>query len=176
MKVVLIAGNAGSGKTYLGQKIVECVKSSGLRALQTEYSKYLKLYAEEILGYDKDKDEKPRSFLQNTGSYIREDLRDEDFFVRRMLEDCRIYENYFDVVVISDVRLLWEIEEMLKSKYEVTTILVENENKQMGLTEEEKNHITEREFQKFLKYTYKVDNKGNEDLVYKAKKIWEEIK
>lgn len=176
MQVILIAGKAGSGKTPLGEMIKSYALEKNLRALQTEYSKYLKMYAKEILGYDGNPDKKPRSFLQNTGSYIRENLEDEDFFVRRMLEDFRIYEKYYDLVIISDVRLLHEIEEMLKSKYKVTTILVRNENRKYNLTDVEKNHITESEFEKFSNYDYIVDNNENANLDSWAKTIVEEIK
>lgn len=176
MKVILIAGSAGSGKTYLGKKIVEYATSSGLRALQTEYSKYIKMYASEILGYDGSRNTKPRKFLQNTGSFIREELKDKTFFVRRMLEDLRIYEIYFDIVVISDVRLLLEIEDLIEKNYDVTTVLVRNERAQQELTEEEKNHITEFEFSLYSSYDYEVENKEKNELEKLAKKILEEIK
>lgn len=175
MKVVLIAGSAGSGKTYLGEKIVEFAKAKNLRALQTEYSKYIKMYAREILGYNGDSDTKPRAFLQNTGSFIREDLKDKSFFIRRMLEDFRVYEVYFDIVVISDVRLIPEIEEMVESPYDVTTVLVRNENPQRVLTEEEKNHVTEYEFRKYLDYDYVIDNKNISVLENAAKTIVEKL-
>ena len=109
MRVILIAGKAGSGKSYLGNCLVEFAKSRGLRALQTEYSKYIKLYAREILGYDGQRENKPRTFLQETGVFLRKQFG-EDFFVKRMLEDFSVYENYVDLVVISDVRLKQEIE------------------------------------------------------------------
>lgn len=176
MKVILIAGSAGSGKTYLGEKIVEFATAKGLRALQTEYSKYIKMYASEILGYDGNSENKPRAFLQNTGSFIREELQDRKFFIRRMLEDFRIYEEYFDIIVISDVRLLLEIEDLIESPYDVTTVLVNNEKPQRVLTEEEKNHVTEHEFRKYLDYDYVVNNEEKGVLENAAKTILEEIK
>lgn len=175
MKVILIAGSAGSGKTYLGKKIVEYATSSGLRALQTEYSKYIKMYASEILGYDGSRNTKPRKFLQNTGSFIREELKDKTFFVRRMLEDLRIYEIYFDIMVISDVRLLLEIEDLIEKNYDVTTVLVRNERAQQDLTEEEKNHITENEFRKYIDYDYVLNNREKGILDNAAKTILKEL-
>lgn len=175
MLVILISGCAGSGKTYLGKKIVEFMKEKKFRALQTEYSKYIKMYAKEILNYDGDRETKPRKFLQDTGSFIREDLKDSYFFTRRMLEDFRIYENYFDVVVISDVRLLQEIEEIIDSKYDVLTIMVRNELAQKGLTIEEKNHITENEFRKYIDYDYVIKNEVDVYLDNIALKIVEDI-
>lgn len=176
MKLILIAGASGSGKTCLGEKIVKYAKENGLRALQTEYSKYIKMYAREILGYDGTRENKPRTFLQNTGDFIRKELKDETFFIRRMLEDFRIYEIYFDIVVISDVRLLLEIERMLESVYDVTTVFVKNEESQKGLTEEEKKHVTENEFRKFIDYDYIVKNEKEGVLDNAAKTILEEIK
>lgn len=173
MKVILIAGNAGSGKTSLGKEIVELAKTKNLRALQTEFSKYIKMYTKEILNITENK---PRKFLQDMGEYIRKDLNDTYFFTRRMLEDLRIYEKYFDIVVISDVRLLIELEELIDSIYDVTTILVKNEFAKNDLTEAEKNHITENEFRKYLDYDYIVDNKNNNILLNAAKTIVEELK
>ncbi len=159
IKVVLVAGRAGSGKTYLGEKIVEIAKSKNIRALQTEYSKYIKMYASEILGYDGSRENKPRKFLQDTGSFIRETLDDAHFFTRRMLEDFRIYEHYFDIVVVSDVRLIRELEDIKNSKYQdVVTIKVENSNSVYSLSEEEKNHITEKELADYLDFDYIVNN------------------
>ena len=117
-KIILIAGRAGSGETYLGEKIVEIAKEKGISALQTEYSKYIKMYACEILGYDRSRENKSRKFLQDTGSFIRETLNDAHFFMRRMLEDFRVYENYFDLAVVSDVRLIRELEDMKNSQYQ----------------------------------------------------------
>ncbi len=171
MKAILIAGRAGSGKTYLGEKIVSFAKEKNLRALQTEYSKYIKMYASEILGYDGNRDTKPRKFLQDTGSFIREEIKDSNFFIRRMLEDFRVYEKFYDIVILSDVRLLKEIEEMKKTEYDVTTILVENENLQNNLTEEEKAHITENEFRNYLHYDYVVQNKKKNELEIIAQTI-----
>ena len=174
MKIILIAGKASSGKTSLGCEIVNLAKSLNLRALQTEFSKYIKMYAKEIIGYDGDPNNKPRKFLQDMGSFIRNDLEDEKFFVRRMLEDLKVYESYFDIVVISDVRLIQEIEEMKKSKYNVMSICVKNLNDN-NLNEEEKNHITEIELDGYDEFDYMINNNKEEDLVIFATQIVEQI-
>jgi len=117
MKIFLISGKASSGKTMLGELIVKYAENNGLRAVQTEYSKYLKLYAKELIGYDGSRENKPRKFLQDLGSFIRYDLADEHFFTRRMLEDFNIYEAFCDIAIVSDVRLIKEIEDIKKSRY-----------------------------------------------------------
>ena len=174
MRIILIAGLAGSGKTKLGELIVKYASQKGFKAIQTEYSKYLKLYAKEILGYDGNRDTKPRKFLQDEGSYIRENLHDAHFFTRRMLEDFRIYEKYADIVVISDVRLKREIEDIKNSPYEnVYTIKVENPNLKSGLTKEEQNHITEKELENYENFDIVIVNENLKDLEENALKIVE---
>ena len=174
MKVILIAGKAGSGKTSLGNEIINLAESLNLRALQTEFSKYIKMYAKEIICYDGNPNNKPRKFLQDMGSFIRKD--DELFFIRRILEDLKVYENYFDVVVISDVRLIQEIEEMKKSKYNVTTIYIKNLSSNYNLTEEEKNHITEIELDNYQQFDYEIEVNNQEEINEWAKKILEGVK
>ncbi len=173
MKVILIAGKAGSGKTYLGEQIVSYAITKNKRALQTEYSKYIKLYAKEIIGYDGSREKKPRKFLQDLGAFIRFGLKDEHFFTRRMLEDFRVYENYYDLVVVSDVRLEKEIEDIKNSKYDVITIQVKNKESQKNMTEEEKTHQTELELENYSAFDYKLENKENNDLTELAKQIVE---
>lgn len=174
MKIILISGQAGSGKTKLGELIIKYAEERNLRAIQTEYSKYLKLFAKEVLGYDGSRENKPRKFLQDLGSFIRYDLGDEHFFTRRMLEDFSVYETLADIVVISDVRLIKEIEDIKNSRYKnVVTIKIKNYHSEYELTEEEKNHITERELEDYDKFDYIIENKSLVDLENFAKKILE---
>ena len=161
MKIILIAGKSGSGKSTLGKTLVELLNERNVDALQTEFSKYIKLYAKEMLGERK---ENPREFLQEMGSYVREKLYGEDFFIRRMLEDIKVYETCFEVVVISDVRLINEIEEMKKSGYKVVSIYVES-TKDNGLKEEEKNHITETQLDSYNNFDYRVKFDNEEEIV-----------
>lgn len=172
MKIILIAGKAGSGKTYLGEKIVEMAKKKNLRAFQTEFSKYIKLYAWEILDYD-GKSQKPRKFLQDMGSFMRE--YDDYFFTRRMVEDFHVYEKYFDLVVISDVRLRREIEEIKKGNNIVKTVKVVNKMPNDILTEEEKNHITEKELENYDNFDYIFLNESDQSLSELAKLLLEDI-
>lgn len=108
MKIILIAGKSGSGKTTLAEEILKEAQKEGKRVLKTEFSKYVKLYAQEMVGYTIETKEQHRKFLQDMGSMVRG--MDEDFFIDRMLDDFVVYESLaYDIVVISDVRLINEI-------------------------------------------------------------------
>lgn len=173
MKIILISGKAHSGKTKLGEYILKYAKINNLRAIQTEYSKYLKLYAKEIIGYDGSRENKPRKFLQDLGSYIREDLNQKHFFTDRMLDDFKVYEKFADIVVISDVRLKEEIEDIKNNGYKPITIKVINEHSPYNLTLEEQNHITEIALESYLDFDYILENKEFKDLESFAKKLVE---
>ena len=112
MKIFLIAGKAGSGKSEVADIIKNYYEEENKKVVVTEYSKYLKLYAKEILAWNGE-EPKPRSFLQDLGVTIRENMDDPLFLIRRMIEDIRIYDLYSDIVIISDVRLKKEISKML---------------------------------------------------------------
>lgn len=177
MKIILISGKASSGKTKLGELIVNYAQKIGLRAVQTEYSKYLKLYAKELIGYNGSRENKPRKFLQDLGSFIRYDLGDEHFFTRRMLEDFNVYETFCDIVVVSDVRLIKEIEDIKNSRYkDIVTIQVVNCHGEYNLTIEEQNHITERELENYQGFDYIIENESVENLEELAKNLVEGVK
>ena len=103
MKIFLIAGKAGSGKHNVATFIKEYFIYQKQETVITGYSKYLKLFAEEIIGWDRNENEKPRKFLQDLGVQIRTNLGMPDFFTDRMLDDITVYEQFADVVVVDDV-------------------------------------------------------------------------
>ena len=112
MKIYIIAGKAKSGKDTLTNIIRSYYKC---KSIELGYAYYLKHYVSKISGWDLKEETKPRKLLQETGTNIRAKLG-ELFFVNRMIEDIKIYKDYFDVIVISDARMIQEIEE-IREKY-----------------------------------------------------------
>ena len=159
MKLILIAGKAQSGKTTLAKVLKEKYLKIGKKVIITEYSKYVKMFAKDILGWD-GKEPKPRKFLQDMGDYVRNNYNDI-FFVKRMKEDLNIYSNYADVVIISDVRMPKEIIKM--KKYNPLKIKVVSD-KVNDLTKEEQNHYTEHALDNFKNFDYVI----NKDEIFKV--------
>lgn len=163
MKVYVIAGKAGCGKNTSANYIKEYYEKNGKKVAITEISKYLKLFAYEIKNWDGTRENKPREFLQNVGSYIRHVAFNEDFLINRLIEDIAVYSNYVDVLVIADARLPRELD-LLKEKCNAIKIKVINEFNDYELTNNEKFHETETSLDNYDNYDYVLHNKTFEKL------------
>lgn len=157
MKIYLVAGKAGSGKAEIAKIIKEHYLSLKHKPIITEYSKYLKLYANEILGWN-GSNPKPRKFLQDLGITIRDNMGMPNMLINRMIEDIKVYSLYYDVVIISDVRYPEEIEEMKKTFKNVYSIYVVNQFGKSELSLEEQTHITETALENYGNFDVTITN------------------
>lgn len=157
MKIFLVAGRAGSGKGEVAKIIEEYYLERKKKPITTEFSKYLKMYAREILNWDGN-DPKPRAFLQNIGVTIRENMDMPTFLIDRMMQDLRVYALYFDVAIISDVRLPEEIEAIKKNFSDVASIYVINQFGKSTLSIDEQKHITETALEDYNKFDVTITN------------------
>ena len=157
MKIYLVAGRAGSGKGEVAKIIKEYYLSKKRKPIITEYSKYLKLYANEILGWNGE-EPKPRKFLQELGVTIKENMDMPKMLVNRMIEDIKVYSLYYDVVIISDVRFPEEIEEMKKTFKDVYSIYVVNQFGQSELSLQEQTHVTETALENYSNFDVTITN------------------
>lgn len=176
MKIFLIAGKAGSGKAEIAKMIKEYYIYQKQDAVITEYSKYLKEYAKEMTEWDGYETNKPRKFLQDLGSYIRNDLNKPDFFTKRMIEDISIYERDFEVCVVCDIRYPNEIEDIKKVYSDVTTILVINQFGISPLSIEEQVHPSELAMESYDNYDFTIINNSLPEVKELLFKMLEENK
>ena len=174
MKIFLIAGKAGSGKAEVAKMIKEFYIYKKENSIITGYSKYLKMYAKEMIDWDGNENNKPRKFLQDLGSYIRHTLNMPYFFIDRMIDDIRVYEKEADVCIIDDIRLPEEIEEIKKNFDDVTSILVINQFGKSSLSVEEQIHPTETALESYNNFDYTLVNSDLSALKVEVFKILEE--
>ena len=173
MRIFIIGGKSGSGKTNLAKMIKDYYDKENKKSVITEYSKYLKLFAKEMVNWNFS-EPKPRKFLQDIGIFIRKNI-DPDFLINRMQEDLLVYEKYYDNVIISDARFIDELE-VIKSKYPDTyTIHLINTNDN-NLKDSEKNHISEISLDDYLEADYTIEISSLEELESEIETILEEIK
>jgi len=174
MRLFVIGGKSGSGKTTLAHMIKDHYNQLGEKTIITEFSKYVKLYAYEMIHWPWDLSCKPRAFLQNMGEKVRKDFG-YDFFIKRVFDDVEIFKDYFDNIVISDARLIEEIKESKFRYPDCITIYIES-NQENNLTEEEKNHPTEKNLDDYYDFDYNIRYISNEKLKKELEEILEEIK
>ncbi|MBQ4634263.1 MAG: hypothetical protein IJO33_02180 [Bacilli bacterium] len=174
MKIFLIAGKAGSGKAEVAKMIKEFYIYKKENSIITGYSKYLKMYAKEMIDWDGNENNKPRKFLQDLGSYIRHTLNMPYFFIDRMMDDIRVYEKDANICIIEDIRLPEEIEEIKKYFDDVTSILVINQFGKSSLSIEEQIHPTETALESYNGFDYTLVNSDLPALKEEIFKILEE--
>ena len=165
MKIFVIGGVARSGKSTFGNLLKEELKDYGYKPCVMQITSPLYNYAEKYFNYDPNRDQKPREFLQKMGiEIIKEKLGKNDFLLNRLYEDIEILSNFFDVFIITDARLIHEFLS-IKTKYDdVVSIKLVRKNFDNLLSEEEKNHITEKEISMYDDFDYIVYNNGIDSL------------
>jgi hypothetical protein len=175
-KIYLLCGKAKHGKDTFSGFLKDTYIKHGKTAIITHLSKYIKYYAREISGWDLSEETKPRELLQQLGTQlIREQLKKENLFINRMIDDIEIFSYMYDAIIISDVRLKKEIIDLKKVFPELVAIHIYRPNFDNGLTEEQKNHITEIDLDDFNEYDVNIENTTIEKLEESAEKIYTEM-
>lgn len=172
IKIYVIGGTAKSGKSLLGKYMMEELVYLGKKPCIMQITNTLYNYARNYFSWDGNMDNKPRQFLQSLGiDIIKNKLNKNNFLLNRLYEDIEILSNYFDTFIVTDARLINEFVD-IKNKYDdVTTIKVIRNNYDNGLTEKEKNHITEVELINYNDFDYIIEDASIDLLKEKAKKI-----
>ena len=172
MKIYVITGHAKSGKTTFGNILRDKLKEYGYKPCVMQITNPLYSYAENYFDYDPNRDPKPREFLQKMGiEIIKEKLGKKDFLLNRLYEDIEILSNFFDVFIITDARLINEFLS-IKAKYDdVVSIKLIRKDYDDKLSEEEKNHITEKEISMYNDFDYIIENTGLDNLKEEAMEI-----
>ncbi len=172
MRIFIIGGGARCGKTTFGKYLSEELKKYGYKPCVMHLTEPLYAYARNYFEWDGSEDEKPREFLQKMGiEIIKNKLHKNYFLIDRLCEDIEILENFFDTFIITDARLIMEFREMKKRYDNVISIHLSREDYDDGLTDDEREHVTETELALFDEYDYKIVNRGLATLRKSAEEI-----
>ena len=156
-KIFIISGKAESGKDLVSDIICNLYKDKKCKKLA--YAYYLKNYVKDITGWDGNEDNKPRDFLQTFGIDFIKNKINNDLLIRRMCEDIQIYSHFYDVLIITDARLIDEIE-IIKNIYSNSLSIRIVSNVENNLTDKQKSHITETDLDNYNKFDYTIENNG----------------
>lgn len=165
-KIFIISGKARSGKNEIS-KIIEKYYSNK-KCITISFGHYIKDYAKRVSDWDGNEDTKPRDLLQQLGVELIKNKINNKLFINRILEDIEIFSYFYDIIIISDARLIDEIESLKENYPNSTSIRVIRNNYDNKLTTEEKNHLTEIALDKYTDFDYFVENDANlEDKIIK---------
>lgn len=155
MTIYMLGGKARSGKDTVANIIKNYFEKENKKCIILQISEYLKYYAKKVLNWDGTDDSKPRAFLQEIGTSIRQNK--ETFLIDRLMEDMNILSTYCDVIVVSDVRLPLEFNMVKEGFSNVKNIHIVRDNFDNNLGEKSK-HITEVALDNFDSYDYVIEN------------------
>jgi len=169
VKIFIISGRARSGKTETAKIIENYYKEK--KCITISFAYYLKDYIKRITNWDGDENTKPRDLLQNLGIELIKNKIDDRLLINRIMQDIEVFSYFYDIIIISDARLVDEIE-AIKEKYEnAISIRVNRDLLDNGLTHEQKEHITETGLDDYDKFDYIIDNNNYNNLTEKIENI-----
>ena len=175
-RIFIISGKANSGKDTTCELINNYVKLKELNSVNLQFSSYIKMYAKVISGWNGDEDTKPRALLQELGTEIIRNKIDNKFFIKRIIDDIKVYSYYCDVITISDARMPEEIDDIYNYFDNVYRINIRRDNYNNNLLDNEKKHLTETALDGYNNYDYIINNDSSMEALYeKVKKIIDEV-
>lgn len=170
--IFLISGRARNGKGTASKILKEKLEEKNFSVCEIQIMRTLKGYLKDYFGWDGKEETKPRKLLQQIGTdLIREKMKKTDFHINRLIEDIEILSNFFDVFIVSDVRLPLEIE-TIKAKFpNVVSINVTREGYISPLEVSEQVHITELALNDYKNFDYEIVNSSLSGLTSDIIKI-----
>ena len=141
MRVILISGSARFGKDSTAFMMKELLEKQKNKVLIIHYADNLKLFAKTYFGWSGQKDQKGRELLQWLGTdVVRKNY--EDTWVDMIVALLKGIKTLYDYVIIPDVRFPNEIDKMCDN-FNCITVRVIRPNFDNGLTDQQKNHLSE---------------------------------
>ena len=166
-KIFIVSGKARSGKNEIA-KIIE-KHYNNKKTITISFGHYVKDYAKRVSEWNGEEETKPRDLLQQLGIELIKKKINDKLFINRILEDIEIFSYFYDIIVVSDVRLKDEIE-ILKEKYpESISIRINRKDYDNRLTDSQKNHLTEVGLDNYNDFDYIINN--DEKLIENVESI-----
>lgn len=169
MKVILISAKAQHGKDTSALILKEIYEAKNKRVLITHYADLLKYICRTFFNWNGEKDDYGRTLLQQVGTNTV-CAKQPDFWVDFIISILNLFNDSWDVVIIPDCRFVNEIEKM-RANFDTTLIRVIRPDFDNGLSEIQKQHLSETALDNF-DFDHIVYNTGSlEDLKNKLSKL-----
>lgn len=175
-KIIVLSGKARAGKDTTASYIKKYYENSDKKVINLQYSFYIKEYAKRITDWDGSDENKPRQLLIDLGTNLIRNKIDKYLFINRMIEDIKVLSYFFDVITISDARLVEELEIPKKNFDNIKIVSIIRPDFDNGLTSEQKKTLTEIGLDNYNNYDYILNNDSSlEDLEKRVTEMLEVI-
>ena len=172
IKLFILSGKARSGKDTVASIIKDYY--SDKKTIIVSFGHYIKDYAKRVSNWDGSEETKPRELLQQIGIELIKNKIDDKLFINRVFEDIEVFSYFYDIIIVSDARLIDEVSD-LKSRFNNSiSIRINRINYSNSLTEEENKHLTEVELDNYYDFDYIIENDNIVDLKDKVEQILKE--
>lgn len=141
MKVCCISAKAQHGKDTAAKLIKEYLEAKGKKVLITHYADLVKFVCTNYFNWDGKKDEKGRTLLQYIGTDVVT-AQKPSYWVDFVISILNFFKNEWDYVLIPDCRYPIEATKM-RDTFDTVLLRVERPNFDNGLTEKQKQHLSE---------------------------------
>lgn len=141
MRVLCISAKAQHGKDTAAALIKEYLEAQDKRVLITHYADLVKFVCTKFFNWDGQKDEKGRTLLQYVGTDVISSQQ-PSYWVDFVISILKFFENEWDYVLIPDCRYPVEVTRM-STAFETQILRIERPNFESGLTEKQKQHVSE---------------------------------
>lgn len=171
-KLFIISGKARSGKEEISKIIQNYYKEK--KCITISFAYYLKDYIKRITNEEIKENNKPRDLLQSLGIDLIKNKINNKLLINRVKEDILVFSYFYDIIIISDARLIDEIES-IKESYPNSISIRVNRKEDNNLTPFQKQHITEIGLDNYKKFDYVVYNDCFENLEKEINNILKEV-
>lgn len=163
--IYLIGGKARTGKGTVSKIIKEEYEKKGYKVCEIQIMRTLKNYLKDYFDWDGLEDTKPRKLLQEMGyDLIRDKMNMPYFHIDHLTDDIKVLSNFFDIFIVSDIRLPIEIDTIKERFNNVISINIIKDNYISPLKVDEVNHITETALDNYKNFDYKLVNSNLDEL------------
>jgi hypothetical protein len=170
--IIVISGKAQTGKTTT----TNILKEYFPELVEIVIAKTIKDIVKQYFDWNGSEETKPRTLLQDIGSYARFTLNKPDFFINRAIGDIQLLEPYKKIFVVSDCRYRNELYSFKANFDKVISIRIERTNFISPLTLEQQNHQSEIDLDNEKGWDYKIIASNVDEIREQLKPIIERIK
>jgi len=163
IKIINFAGKAEHGKDTFARMLKEKLELQNKKVLILHFADYLKYICSQYFGWNGKKDKQGRGILQSVGTDKIRNIY-PDFWVEIIYNLINVFHNDFDYFLMPDFRFRNESEYFKERGMPLITVYITRYNYKNSLSDEQKNHPSEKNLDDYTFDYYVYVDEGLDKL------------